>query len=100
MTDDELTDEQIALADIMSGISEDKWSAGWVTGLEFDLWEMVIGKKDPSYGMGGSFLLDLVGLRAMAERCGGWIVWDREHGERFVPMAEWLAIYDEHVGRR
>ena len=34
------------LARLMSAISEERWCAGWLGGLEYDLWDAVVGKSE------------------------------------------------------
>ena len=45
----DLSQDQLQLAELMSQISEAGYSAGWMKGLEFDLWDILIGSKS-SYG--------------------------------------------------
>lgn len=74
------------LAALMSDISEDRWCAGWLIGLEFILWD----EKDPA-------------CMALSEKCGGWWAWfeadpDDAHtwGASFVPMGRWIEMVAEH----
>ena len=39
----DLNNDQLLLAELMSRISEAGYSAGWMIGLEFDLWETMNG---------------------------------------------------------
>jgi hypothetical protein len=89
---DSLTVDQRALADLMSSISQDHYSAGWMMGLEYDLWRIVIGETDRYvYPLGDH---EIQGLREMSDRVGGWIVWRMDYaGETYVPMEEWKRIY-------
>ncbi len=38
-------------------------------------------------------------LRTLSERCGGWIRWEDEAGEVFVPSVEWTALYERWCSR-
>lgn len=88
------------LAELMSEISEDCWCAGWLSGLEFDLWEMVQGGPR-RFGMGEVSEEDVQRLRVLSNECGGWIVWNMDKGDTsFVPLAEWEAIYAAETERR
>jgi hypothetical protein len=86
----ELTPQQLALAQYMSELSEEAFCAGWMECLEFDLWKAVTS---------GPFLYGCLQLEAdhiqklseLSQHCGGWIVFDDEREELFLPMAEWLS---------
>ncbi len=91
-----LTDEQQALADVMGGISERIWCAGWLTGLEYHLWEWLVG--DGSWAKRGRVTEgERRVLRVLSDLVGGWIRFDDDNGETFVPMAEWKARFAEWV---
>jgi hypothetical protein len=84
----ELTTEQIALARQMSDLSEKAYYAGWMRGLEYALWQLVLGERG-DYGH-LSFGSDDAGiLKRLSQACGGWIVFDDEKEETWVPLAEW-----------
>ena len=86
----DLTLQQLAFAQYMSDLSEEAYCAGWMSRLEVDLWKAVTS---------GPFLygrLDLtpehiLKLTEFSRICGGWIVFDDEREESFVPMDEWLS---------
>lgn len=81
----------LALAVVMSDISEGEWAAGWLIGLEFMLWERVVTNSPGSDE-------DSDMLRDLATAAGGWIRFNEcvEGFREFVPMAEWLNIYADH----
>lgn len=81
----------------MSSISEDCYCAGWLSGLEFQLWSAVM--NDPvEQGWWKVTQSDIDALRLLARQCGGWIVWDESRrDEMWVPIDEWLRRYEEHV---
>ena len=84
----DLSPQQLALADRMSEISEEAFCAGWMSGLEYDLWRIVVAGS----GTYGWFALDgaiIAELRALSDACGGWIVFDDQTEETFVPREEW-----------
>jgi hypothetical protein len=87
----DLTPDQKALADAMSAISEAAYSASWMTGLEFALWSLLIS-GEPRYGRASLKKEELEGLRRLSEKCGGWIIFDDEKEEVFVPLADWKRI--------
>lgn len=91
----DLNPEQLALADYMSELSEEAWHAGWIAHLEYDLWDAVTGGSS-SFGQMDLTPEHLRALRNLSERCGGWIVYDTEVEETFVPIDEWKEKYDAH----
>ena len=77
----------------MSAISERCWHAEWLDGTEFVLWKAVTGGP-LRWGQGEVSAEDIALLRRLSEAAGGWIVWDDERGETFLPMSEWLQLYE------
>jgi hypothetical protein len=78
------------LINVMSAISEERWCAGWMQNLEYVLWDAVIGRREDNCSPE-----EIEQLKYLSERCGGWIVWDEQaKGERFVPMQDWLRLYE------
>lgn len=78
-----------ALCSLMSGISEDAYAAGWMSGLEYDLWDA--REHGPrSYGMIWISSYQCKALYQLSELAGGW-----ETAQGFVPMAEWLVHLKE-----
>ena len=87
--------KQQALASLMSDISEDSWCAGWMDGLEFRLWQMVQDPEDNDYGMAIVSKEDIQTLQEISDEISGWIAWSEKEGKKvFVPMDEWLEIYN------
>jgi hypothetical protein len=80
----------LALRDLMSDISEEYHCAGWLTGLERELWAMVQG-GDRRFGLGEVDENTVKRLRDLHERSGGWWRYDDEHGEMFVTTEEWQS---------
>ncbi len=78
------------LRKLMSWISEEYWCAGWLSGLEYILWDAVTGRRENVCSPE-----EIAELKYLSEKCGGWIIWDeRVEGERFAPMDEWLHLYE------
>jgi len=96
----EPSDDQYAvklLNRLMRDISEDYYCAGWMGGLEFTLWAMVLGGPT-EFGMGEVPAHDVETLRRLSEDAGGWVAWDDVlGGEVFVPMVEWQVRYERHA---
>jgi len=77
------------LINVMSAISEERWCAGWMQNLEYVLWDAVTGRRE-----GNCSPEEIEQLKYLSEKCDGWIVWDEQaKGERFVPMQDWLRVY-------
>jgi hypothetical protein len=88
---DRLSPEARELATYMSELSEEAYCAGWMTDLEYELWDIVqTGPR--KYGRLDITTDHIARLRTLADRCGGWIVFDDEKEEVFVPMDRWLAL--------
>ena len=85
-----------ALAALISEISEECWCAGWLIDCEHSLWSMAQEPaSDHQWGIGTVEAKDLVKLRALAIRCGGWVTWDEDYvGERWIAQAEWLPLHE------
>lgn len=78
----------LGLLGLMTGISEENWCAGWMSGLEFSLWEARAGER--CYGMGVITERQSQLLKLLSEECGGWWRWDDAAGVTFIRMADWL----------
>ncbi|HEV2719660.1 MAG TPA: hypothetical protein VG323_06550 [Thermoanaerobaculia bacterium] len=88
----DLTTMQRALARLMSEISEDAYCAGWLSGLEYELWQIVIDGHG-QFGFGALSETDIQDLRELSDACGGWIIYDGERQQTFVPLAEWQSMF-------
>ncbi|GGH80764.1 hypothetical protein HNQ91_005380 [Filimonas zeae] len=92
----DLTGDQLLLADYMSYISEEGYTAGWMESLEFSLWKILIegGKQ---YGRHIVTEQDIEQLRYLSEKCGCWIAFDDIQEETAIDLESWKKIYDERV---
>src|SRR5688572_4869157 len=84
----DLTAQQRELADYMSSLSEDAYCAGWMAGLEYALWEAVLGIRS-EYGFLDFDKKHRSRLHRLSDLCSGWIVFDDETGESWISRAEW-----------
>ncbi|HLO96307.1 MAG TPA: hypothetical protein VK195_18515 [Burkholderiaceae bacterium] len=86
----DLTQEQRDLADFISQISERRYRAGWMEGIEYEVWEAM---HAPDLGRGALRLTveEARQLHAMSAKCRGWIVFDDVNEESFIPIEEWRA---------
>jgi hypothetical protein len=95
--------EQEALRDAlhraMRDLSQDGWLAGWVVGLEYLAWGVATGAvRECEFLEPHELEPHRVRLRALSEACSGWWAWpSHERWPVWVPMAEWLAMYRDHV---
>ena len=91
-------DAQRALATLISNYSEDEYSAGWLIGIEFLVWDIIRGARRqdaPSEEW-------ITVLQNLSDEIGGWVRWKEDmplvlSGVVFVPMAEWLEMVEEHA---
>ena len=91
---DDLTPTQRELATLMSEISEQMWRAGWMMGVEHELWAAVTSGA----GRGGRLIptqAQLDQLARLSKDIGGWILFDAAREETFVPIEEWVARHAE-----
>lgn len=79
---------------LMTGISEELWCAGWVTGLERSLWLMVVEAEGGKFGMGDLTPRQVQLLRLLAEESGVWWTWPKDaDSPECVPLDEWRAKF-------
>jgi hypothetical protein len=95
---EDLTPTQRALAERMSEISEDTYCAGWLVDLEYDLWQILIGEQGTFSGMVSE--PEIQQLRELSDACGGWIFYDDDRAETFVPLTQWLTMFAAHAKER
>lgn len=82
---------KLSLKRLMSDISEEGYCAGWLYGLEYSLWDCIV-KNYPRFGYAE---VNVDELKSLADMAGGWWKWSEEDtDEYFVPMDEWLKIYE------
>ena len=67
-------------------------------GLEFDLWRGVV-EGAFRYGQFDLKINHIERLRRLSEACGGWIVFDGDKEETFVPIGRWKIIYRNRTQR-
>lgn len=87
-------DHAEALRGFMSSISETQQAAGWLNGLEVDLWTAL-------HYPGGTDYFTLTQwesekLQRLSDKAGGWWHWPKDSDSAlFIPLAAWLAVYEE-----
>jgi hypothetical protein len=92
----DLTPKQAELARYMSDLSEQAWRAGWMSGLEFALWDVLLGNRN-KFGCLTFELAHIERLRALSQACAGWITYDDGKGELWVPVEEWRTRFDAWI---
>ncbi len=94
----ELSKNELELDEFMSELSEEAFTAGWMTGLEYALWEAVIsGPK--SYGRLDITNEHIKKLILLSENCGGWIYFDDETEETFMTKECWVEHYKNYKSK-
>jgi hypothetical protein len=88
----DLTNDQRQLADFMSDLSEEAYCAGWMEGLEYALWEAVIGLRR-DYGRLDVTEEQRARLHELSDSCQGWIVFDNDKEETWLALDEWEGRY-------
>jgi hypothetical protein len=88
----DLTPAQRQLADYMSDLSEDAYCAGWMAGLEYALWEALLGART-GYGMLELSDEQRARLRQLSDDCAGWIVFDERAEETWLAMPDWAQQF-------
>jgi hypothetical protein len=81
---------RVALMSMMTGISEECWSAAWINALEFSLWNMAhdAPSHETPYGRAVVTVNQKTILRLLAREAGGWWTF-HESGALFVGLDEW-----------
>jgi len=93
--DDSVDAARMGLLALMRGISEEAWCAGWMMGLEFDLWAVREGRQD-AYGQIGAITERQARLlRDLSDEADGWWRWGDTDGPTFVRLEEWRKIIGE-----
>jgi hypothetical protein len=88
----DLNKDQLLLEELMSQISEEGFYAGWMAGLEFDLWRIING-DDKRYGHHVLTQEEIDRLWSLARKCGCWIVFDDEKEETAIDLDIWEEMF-------
>jgi len=87
----DLNKPQRILANYMSDLSEEAYSAGWAEGLEFKLWEALEGKLK-KYGRLEINREIQDNLKRLSDEANGWIYYNDKEEEKYVSFEEWKEI--------
>lgn len=94
---EEVSIAQDEFVSLMHGLSQEHFSAGWMSDWEFTAWALLVG--DP---LSSTFQLpdeQLEQLRVRSRGIGGWCYWPEEGTHldaKFIPMDQWLPLYIAH----
>jgi len=85
-------------------ISQECYSATWMDGIEYELWDLVQKydtRKDWKFEYGqcvvGGALLKI--LKALSSEIDGWIVWDdKKVHSTYIKLSEWIPLYKKWKG--
>ncbi|PZR38946.1 MAG: hypothetical protein DI538_08220 [Azospira oryzae] len=92
----DLTQDERRLAELMSDISARCYGAGWMSGLEYVLWDAVVcGPRN--YGQGEITGDDLNRLIQVSDKTNSWILFDHELEEVSIPLDEWKIKFAEET---
>jgi hypothetical protein len=86
----------LELRSLMSDISEDHYAAGWLIGLEFDLWRLIFEAPENTFGFSTLSFESRSKLIELTYRCKGWWIHsDTYGGRKFLTYDEWLPMYQK-----
>lgn len=92
----DLTEDQKRLADLMSDISENAYSAQWMRNLEYVLWDAVVNGERKF----GFYLIDqkdIDKLIALSELTNSWVYFDDDTGETAVSIELWRKRFEKDI---
>lgn len=98
----QFTPDQTALHKLMGEISADLYCAFWMTGVEYDIWDLLQGEKEGRVKASAADVEIFKRALDLSNATAGWITWCDESstpglpreqwGPYFVPMATWLEM--------
>jgi hypothetical protein len=90
----------VELLNLMNDISEDHYAAGWMVGLEYNLWSLAFENPEGNLGFSELSLRNRGRLIELTHRCQGWWIWSDDHGGRkFLSYNDWLSMYQRWTGK-
>jgi len=84
------------LAEFMSELSEQAYSATWMDGLEYALW-YALENGPMEYGRLSIRDDNLAKLKVLSDAVGGWVYFDDEIEETFVEIGAWIEKYQQNI---
>ncbi len=93
---EELKGKTRELADYMSELSEEAYTAAWMEGLEYALWYAV--ENGPrTYGRLEINEQHIATLKSLSGSIGGWIYFDEETEETSISSENWKNKYSQNI---
>lgn len=95
--DDASEGAALGLLGLMTGLSEEFWCAGWMTGMEYDLWHI---EPHTRWGQGEISGRQAALLRLLHEEAGGWWAWvgvRPSAGPMFLSTEEWRELREKET---
>ena len=86
------------LAEFMSELSEEAYTASWMDGLEYARWSAV-HNGPRRYGRLYICEQHISTLRNLSESIEGWIYFDGESEESFINILDWQNKYNKNIQR-
>lgn len=84
------------LAELMSELSEEAYTAGWMDGLEYALW-YAVENGPKKYGRITINEQHIIKLRNLSVSIGGWVYFDEEAEEKFINSESWAIKYSQNI---
>lgn len=94
----DLTKEQRKLADFMSHLSEKCYSAGWMEGLEYVLWD-ALSTGQRKYGQSIISKQEIDQLVELSKDCNCWIYYDDTKEESAIDLTSWTQKFNQAVSQ-
>lgn len=91
-----LTGQQLLLADYMSDISERCYYAGWMQGLEYVLWDAVL-HGERKYGHDTISQKDIEILKELSNATNAWVIFDDETEETVIDLNAWEQKFTHDI---
>ncbi len=91
----DLNPSQRELAEYMSSLSEEAYSARWMSGLELELWK-AMKKEIVKYGRLEITDEIIAKLKDLSSKANGWIVFDDENEEIFLTWKLWNGYINDN----
>lgn len=95
---EQLTGPKRLLAEYMSYLSEEAYTAGWIEGLEYALWNAVLNGPT-SYGRLDISEKHIEKLIELSDVADGWIYFDDSLEEIFLSRMDWERMYSDNIGK-
>lgn len=92
----DLTSQQLLLVDFMSEISERCYSAGWMQGLEYILWNAILHGQT-KYGHDFVSQTDIAMLSDLSKAANAWIVFDDNTEETAIGLYDWKEKFQQDI---